>query len=251
MTTRLFVTGTDTGVGKTQVSIALLEVLAARGERPFALKPYESGGTGDSVALWRAAGGWQPRDSVCLYSFARPLAPGLAAKQGHAGDPRRVRALLRRFRAHPQVVEGAGGLRVPLTRRHDVIDLIDLLGLPVVVVARAGLGTINHTTLTLDALAARGAKVQGVVLVQATRGKDPSIPGNRPELERRFPRVPFVGPVRFVADPVARRRAFRRAVAALLEAGGPRRAARAVGEARRRAWGAPWKAAAFERTSRP
>lgn len=216
LTTRLFVTGTDTGVGKTQVSVALLEVLAARGEKPFALKPYESGGTGDSAALWRAAGGWQPRDSVCLYSYRRPLAPALAAKRGDAGDPRTVLAMLRRFRAHPQVVEGAGGLHVPLTRRHDVIDLIDLLGLPVVVVARAGLGTINHTTLTLDALAARGATVDGVVLVQASQARDPSIPLNRPELERRFPRVPFVGPVPFLRNPAARARAFRRAVAVLL-----------------------------------
>jgi len=211
-----FVTGTDTGVGKTQVSVALLEVLAARGLEPVALKPYESGGTGDSDALWRAAGAWQPKASVCLYRFARPLAPALAARGGDAGDPRRVLDVLARFPGHPAVVEGAGGLRVPLTPRHDVIDLAALVNLPVVVVARAGLGTINHTTLTLDALFARGLTVHAVVLVQGTKGRDVSLPLNRPELERRFPTVRFVGPVPFVANQARRRAALRRAVAPLL-----------------------------------
>lgn len=212
-----FVTGTDTGVGKTQVSVALLEVLAARGLEPAAFKPYESGGTGDSDALRRAAGDWQrPRD-VCLYRYAQPLAPGLAAPKGRAGDPRRVLALLKRFAAHPQVVEGAGGLFVPLTPKHDVVDLARLVQLPVVVVARAGLGTINHTTLTLKALAVAGLEVSGVVLVQAVRGADPSIPGNRPELERRFPRVPFVGPVPFVAHAARRRAVLRAAVTPLVD----------------------------------
>lgn len=213
-----FVTGTDTGVGKTQVSVALLEVLAARGLSPFAHKPYESGGTGDSEALWRAAGAWQRRADVCLYRFAKPLAPGLAAPKGRAGDPRRVRPLLRRFAAHPLVVEGAGGLFVPLTPRHDVIDLAAMVRLPVVVVARAGLGTINHTTLTLNALHERGLDVAGVVLVQAVPGKDVSIPGNRPELERRFPRLRFLGPVPFVANAARRRAALREAVTPLVDA---------------------------------
>jgi dethiobiotin synthetase len=212
-----FVTGTDTGVGKTQVSVALLEVLASRGLAPVASKPYESGGAGDSQALWRAAGAWQRTNDVCLYRYAKPLAPGLAAPKGRAGDPRRVLALLRRFRAHPLVVEGAGGLYVPLTPRHDVIDLAAMVRLPVVVVARAGLGTINHTTLTLKALEQRGLEVAGVVLVQAVRGKDASIPLNRPELERRFPRLPFFGPVPFIANAARRRAALREAVTPLVE----------------------------------
>lgn len=213
-----FVTGTDTGVGKTQVSVALLEVLAVRGLAPFALKPYESGGTGDRDALWRAAGAWQRKSDVCLYRYAKPLAPGLAAPKGRAGNPRRVLPLLRRFSAHPLVVEGAGGLYVPLTPRHDVIDLAAMVKLPVVVVARAGLGTINHTTLTLNALLERRLDVAGVVLVQAVRGKDESIPGNRPELERRFPRLRFLGPVPFVANVARRRAALRAAVTPLVDA---------------------------------
>ena len=83
MTQRFFVTGTDTGVGKTQVSAALLQLMAARELRPFAFKPYESGGSlqrSDSVRLQRAAGGHQPLSTVCLYRFKAPLAPMMAAR---------------------------------------------------------------------------------------------------------------------------------------------------------------------------
>ncbi|MEW5740572.1 MAG: dethiobiotin synthase [Myxococcota bacterium] len=212
-----FVTGTDTGVGKTQVSVALLEELRSRGEVPFALKPYETGGTSDSEALWRAAGRWQPKASVCLFRFRKALAPAMAAPRGDAGDPRKVKALLQEYARHPVVVEGAGGVHVPLTPRHDVVDLIALLKLPVIVVARAGLGTINHTTLTVKALTARGLEVHGVVLVQTTPGREASVALNRRELERRFPAVRFVGPVPFVADEQRRRQAFRSAVATLVE----------------------------------
>lgn len=206
---RYFVTGTDTGVGKTEISAALLSSMSERGLRPFAFKPCESGDNADSEALWRAAGAWQSKQSVCLYRFKEPLAPLLAAK----GERREVewKKILAGFRAlgkGPGVVEGAGGLFVPLDERHDVIDLIEALRLPVVLVARAGLGTINHTTLSLQALAAREIPVAAVVLSQATRGREPSLPTNRPELERRFPKVRFLGPVPFIPHADRRRAAL-------------------------------------------
>lgn len=198
---RFFVTGTDTGVGKTEVSSALLSSMVGLGLRPFAFKPCESGGTGDSQSLWKAAGAWQSRKSVCLYRFRAPLAPSVAAR----AEGKRVnwQRLLRGFAELGDgagVVEGAGGLFVPLDDQHDVIDLIEATKLPVVLVARAGLGTINHTTLSLEALAQRKIAVAGVVLSQATRGRELSLATNRPELERRFPRVKFFGPVTFVPN---------------------------------------------------
>lgn len=211
---RFFVTGTDTGVGKTQMAQALLDSMVARGQRPFAFKPCESGANADSEALWAAAGGWQTKSSVCLYRFRLPLAPSLAAK----AERRKVewKRLLRGFRAlgeGPGVVEGAGGLFVPLDDRHDVIDLIEATRLPVVLVARAGLGTINHTTLSLLALRQRKLRVAGVVFSQARRGLEPSLPTNRPELERRFPKVKFFGPLPFVAQATRRRALFARTAA--------------------------------------
>lgn len=215
---RYFVTGTDTGVGKTEVSAALLSLLP----RPFAFKPCESGDNADSEALRQAAGAWQSPDSVCLYRFKAPLAPAIAARQ----ERRRVdwKRLLSGFRAlgkGPGVVEGAGGLFVPLDDRHDVIDLIEATRLPVVLVARAGLGTINHTVLSLNALAARKVPVAAVVLVQAVDRVEASLKTNRAELERRFPRLRFLGPVGFEPSAVARRRRLRRHLAPLLQGGQP------------------------------
>jgi dethiobiotin synthetase len=138
---------------------------------------------------------------VCLYRFKAPLAPALAARRERRRvDWNRLLTGFGELGEGPGVVEGAGGLFVPLDARHDMIDLIEVTGLPVVLVARAGLGTINHTVLSLHALQARRIPVAAVVLCQATRGLDPSVVTNRPELERRFPRVTFLGPVPFVAQ---------------------------------------------------
>lgn len=217
--TRFFVTGTDTGVGKTEVSVALLSLLREAGHAPFAFKPFESGGAGDARRLREAAGQGQPVDEVCVYRLRAPLAPALAAKlEGRRVDLHRVERAFRAFGSRAGVVEGAGGLFVPVTPRVDVIDLVERFGLPVVLVARAGLGTINHTTLSLRALEARGLPVAAVVLSRGSRATDPSVPFNRPELERRFPKVRFVGPVPFMAGAAARERAFRLALGPLLRA---------------------------------
>ena len=218
---RFFVTGTDTGVGKTEVCAALLTSMVAKGLRPFAFKPCESGGNSDSEELWKAAGRWQSRQSVCLYRFKAPLAPSLAAR----AERRRVdwKRLLAGYRAleGPGVVEGAGGLFVPIDDRHDVIDLIEATKLRVLLVARAGLGTINHTTLSLQALIARKISVAGVVLIQAARAEDPSISTNRGELERRFQEVRFFGPVPFEAKAGRRRALISLALAPAVERASP------------------------------
>lgn len=217
---RFFVTGTDTGVGKTEVSAGLLAAMVRRGARPFAFKPAESGGTGDAEALQAAAGGWQPLDQVCLYRLAQPLAPGIAAREeGVRIDWARVLRHFRSLGRGPGVVEGAGGLFVPFSGAREVVDLIVALKLPVVLVARAGLGTLNHTSLSLEALARRAVKVAAVVLVQGTRAVDASVKFNRAELERRFPSVRFLGPVPFTAKARARRKVFADEVSALLEEG--------------------------------
>jgi len=222
MARRFFVTGTDTGVGKTQVSAALLRLMAKQGHQPFAFKPFESGmesrdAPADGLALQHAAGGWQPMKTVTLFRFHAPLAPGIAAKlERRKTSWERVVTVFRSFGNKAGLVEGAGGLHVPLDDAHDVIDAIEAFGLPVVVVARAGLGTINHTTLTLNALAARKLSVAAVVLVQSTKKADASTPHNRAELERRFPRVRFLGPVPFVQSASRRGAAFDAALSTLV-----------------------------------
>ncbi|MFT3706023.1 MAG: dethiobiotin synthase [Archangium sp.] len=214
---RLFVTGTDTGVGKSEVSSALLRLLAASGAKPFAWKPCETGGDEDSTRLWKAAGAWQRKEDVCSYRFKQPLAPGVAAKlEKRSVDFARLVKVFRDFGDGSGVVEGAGGLHVPLAGKLEIIDLIGALKLPVVLVARAGLGTLNHTTLSMNALLERKVRVAAIVLSRSSAIADPSIPHNAPELQRRFPRVRVLGPVPFIADEKRRERAFERALAPVL-----------------------------------
>lgn len=201
---RFFVTGTDTNVGKTEVAAAMLGLMASRGHGPFAFKPYESGvanlkAPADALRLQAAARTGQSLDTVSLFRFRRPLAPGIAARL--EDRPTEWRTTLRAYRAFSSpwgVIEGAGGLFVPLDSRHDVIDLISALGVPVLLVARAGLGTINHTSLSLKALRERRIEVAAVVLNATSPAPDPSALSNRDELRRRFPHLTILGPTRFV-----------------------------------------------------
>lgn len=166
-----FVTGTDTGVGKTVVACALIRRLAEAGVDVGAMKPIETGvgeeGPLDALALQAAAGGVDTLDDVCPQRFALPAAPTVAA----AAEGRRVEvwAIRRAYellsaRHDCVVVEGAGGLLVPASEEHSMADLARELELPLIVVARATLGTINHTLLTLEAAVARGLSVAGVVI---------------------------------------------------------------------------------------
>jgi dethiobiotin synthetase len=216
------VVGTDTGIGKTESACALLSLLAARGERPLPFKPYESGcqdlrRPGDALRLVAAA---QSRDAlarVSLYRFKAPLAPGVAAARlGRRPSFSRVLRTFRSFDAtRPLVAEAAGGLRVPLDGSRDVLDLVAAVGLPVLLVARAGLGTLNHTALSLQALKSKRIAVEAVVLVQSGPQRDSSMVDNPAWIARRH-RVRVLGPVPFVKAAAARRAAFERALRSLV-----------------------------------
>jgi dethiobiotin synthase len=164
----VFVTGTDTGVGKTVVSAALLARYRARGPVRY-WKPIQTGieqddDTGDVARLARCTGGEVWTEGIRL---RRPVSPHLAARL--SGVIIDVPALVERFRRAADgtwwIVEGAGGVLVPIDDEHHMADLMLALELPVVVVARTALGTINHTLLTLEALRHRHLDVAGVVLV--------------------------------------------------------------------------------------
>lgn len=219
---RLFVTATDTGVGKTQVASALLSLMADAGISPAPFKPYESGCTrlsrpADALELRAAARSHDSLDRICVHRFRASLAPGVAAARiGVVPDVRPVLAAFRSFGDRPLVAEGAGGLLVPLDSRRDVVDLIEALGLPVVLVARAGLGTLNHTGLSLRLLESRRIPVRAVVLSRSSPARDPSLEDNAAWLARRHG-TPVIGPVPYVEDPVRRRRAFRTALRPLLD----------------------------------
>lgn len=170
----LFITGTDTGVGKTRVAAALARALRQRGVDVGVLKPAETGvgeaGPADARALREAAGSSEALAGICPQAFALPAAPAVAAAaEGRTVDREAIRgAFAAQAAGHELVlVEGAGGLRVPLDEGLDMAGLARELGLPVLVVARAALGTINHTRLTLEAAERDGLAVAGVVISHA------------------------------------------------------------------------------------
>jgi dethiobiotin synthetase len=171
----VLVTGTDTGVGKTWVGCGLVRALRASGRRVAVRKPAETGCArrdgelfpADAAALRAAAGEEEALATICPIRFEEPLAPAVAAERaGVAIDPaaiaREIGATARRVDV--VVVEGAGGLLVPLSWRYAYADLAADLGAKLLVVVAARLGAINHTLLTLEVAAARGIAVAGLVV---------------------------------------------------------------------------------------
>jgi dethiobiotin synthetase len=170
----VFVTGTDTEVGKSVVAAALCAALAARGERVAAFKPVVTGlddppgeWPRDHELLAGAASAGQSPEEVAPLRFGPAVSPHLAAElAGETIEPPRLVEAARAAGAAADVLvcEGVGGLMVPITPGYLVRDLALELGLPLVVAARPGLGTINHSLLTLEAARAAGLEPRTVVL---------------------------------------------------------------------------------------
>lgn len=190
---RLFVTGTGTGVGKTWLTRGLSAALVARGVDVVALKPVETGcdpTAADARALADACGHPELADAAGLYRARLPLAPLAATMEGEAPpDLARIvdacRALLGEGVG---LVEGAGGILVPLDATHTMADLAGSLALPLVLVARDGLGVLSHTLTALEAARGRHLEVAAIVL---SRGhsrasvEDPSCRTNQAILASR------------------------------------------------------------------
>lgn len=198
----LFVTGTDTGAGKSVVAAAICAALAARGERVAAYKPVVTGTDEHSHGQGPPAGGWEP-DHVLLaaaasagqtaadvapVTFGPAVSPHYAAELAGTGplDPAELVAAAGRAAAGADVLiaEGVGGLMVPLTPGYLVRDLAVDLALPVVIAARTGLGTINHCLLTVEAARAAGLGVAGVVMTPWPDAPQPIERSNRETVER-------------------------------------------------------------------
>ncbi len=206
----LFITGTDTGVGKTLVACALAAWCRREGIDVGVMKPIASGGirregrwlSEDALQLARAADARDPWRLINPVCFREPLAPWTAARRSR--QPIRMAPVLKAVKALQArheflIVEGVGGWLVPLSARHTVGDLAARLKLPVLLVARAGLGTLNHTLLSLDAIRRSGLPVRGVILNHAQ--PPPRAPMARlaastnPDILRRLTRVPISQPL--------------------------------------------------------
>jgi dethiobiotin synthetase len=165
----IFVMGTDTGVGKTVVAASIALAARSQGRTAAPLKPAQTGAppVGDAEFVAALLGLGEPVEAIRPYALAAPLAPMVAASlEGVRLEPGVVADAFAALAARHDmvVVEAAGGALVPFSDGVDMAALAAMLGLPVVVAARPGLGTLNHTLLTLEALHRRGLTVLGVVL---------------------------------------------------------------------------------------
>jgi len=211
-----FITGTDTGVGKTLIAGAIARALSLNGRRVGVMKPFESGCRrdgaavvpADAVLLRNMAGSQDDLALICPYAFERPLAPGVAADLEQVPiSLEKVQKIFNQLSAHYDImlVEGAGGLMVPVSAEHVIIDIIRLLQLPLIIVARTALGTINHTLLTVKEAQRAGILVCGIILNKVSPEQDEAEDTN-PEVIRKFSNVPLLGQVPYI--PVDKRGDF-------------------------------------------
>ncbi len=198
----IFVTGTDTGVGKTLLTALLLYHLRAKDHRALAMKPFCSGGRGDVRLLQSLQRGELSDTEMNPFYFKQPVAPLVALSSARKTIP--LRDVIKRIRVVANrcdvlLVEGAGGLLVPLSKGYTVADLIARLNCDIIVAARNRLGTINHTLLTVQALASMGiarSKISVVLMTGAPR--DASCRTNQVVLAERLRpievgKIPFLG----------------------------------------------------------
>ncbi len=206
----LFVVGTDTGVGKTVVTAAIVRCLRACGQAVAVAKPvatgavrHEGGYLGDDTRRLAEAAGHAEYGRVTPWAFPQAAAPPVAARaQGVELVLADIAAFVKQ-RAVPDallLVEGVGGLLCPLTERETVADLAAALGMPCVVVARRSLGTLNHTLLTLEVARQRGLRVAGLVVNETTPVQGFAEETNVVELRKRIA-VPLLAVVPFQTTP--------------------------------------------------
>jgi dethiobiotin synthetase len=196
-----FITATGTGVGKTWLSTALTTACVQRGKRVAAIKPIETGVDPDpidAIELARACGNESLATAPGLYRAKEPLAPYAIEKRG-GPSVGSLRVLAKRIRelardADYTIVEGVGGVLVPVDREHTIADLAALLDLQTVVVARNSLGVLSYTLTALEALRKRKISVRAIVLnhVDRNQKEDMSRTSNADVLADYFPRIPIV-----------------------------------------------------------
>ena len=204
-----FVTGTDTGVGKTVVTACLATLFKSRGEDVGVMKPIETGvdpecsANSDTRFLMEVAGVHDSLEEVCPYRLKTPAPPYQAGRTEEKElEPEKI---LESFRAlqskhSMMLVEGIGGLIVPITRRYNVADLALQMGLPLIIVSRLRLGTLNHTLLTINAARQHGLKIKGVILNPSDAGEVNAIEQEQGKLIEEFSDTPVLGTCPFIED---------------------------------------------------
>jgi len=210
MTNRtIFITGTDTNVGKTTMTAALLLALQQQGKSVGIFKPVETGvdaehcGQSDTERLRRLLSPPPSFDSVSLYAFPQPLAPLAAARAiGATIDLSLIRSRMDKLAQHSfLLIEGAGGIFTPLTTTATMRDLVSLLNIPCLIVGRTSLGGVNHCLLTMEALQHAGIPLIGIILNEPSSQHSKTAIAQQQqstvELIKEWSSVPVFGPIGF------------------------------------------------------
>lgn len=199
-----FIVGTDTGIGKTVVSAGLAALLAEQGGLDVGvMKPISCGGISDILFLQKACKAKDPLSIANPIALKEPLDPLSAAEtEGVEIDLDSIdKALAELYKKHEIViVEGVGGTMVPIKDNYSLIDLVQDIGLPVIIVSATRLGTINHTLLTIEALKRRGIEIAGLIFNQGNREDEGEAAKRGPKLIERLTGMPLLGTIPKVAN---------------------------------------------------
>lgn len=204
----LFITGTDTDAGKTFVTACLLDYFIHKGLNAAYQKWVSTGDQGPAADLLFCEQAAElpetDRELQVPYSFSYPASPHLAAERDNRDlDPEIILDAYNRLKKRHELllVEGAGGIMVPLRRDLLLIDLVARASIPVLVVARSGLGTINHSLLTVEALRKRSIPVIGTIFTDTTENIDASIVDDNMRIVSQFSGAPVFGRMKFLSGP--------------------------------------------------
>ena len=192
----IFIAGTDTGVGKTMIAGGLARVLRMKGISVGVMKPVSCGGDEDALFLSQCAGIREPLRRINPIHLKHPLSPNVAAALEHKKiDLKKITAAFKTLqkRYDTVIIEGCGGLLVPLTDRFLVIDLIPALKSEVILVSRSGLGAINHSLLSLEALRRRRLEPIGVIFNRLSGGDLSTPEETNPEVIARIGHTQSLG----------------------------------------------------------
>lgn len=211
MPTGFFITATDTGVGKTVITAALIKAIGILGLRPCGMKPIETGCIREGDVLIPSDGMFikaiaHMEEDIRFISpccFKSPLAPLPASEiEGISVDLEKIKRAYTELSKNYDavVVEGIGGLLVPIKRDYFVLDLIREFGLPTIVVSRPGLGTINHTMLTVKYAIKEGLNVAGIIINYSQPPEGTLAEDTNPQIIKRISPVPIIGVFPYLED---------------------------------------------------
>lgn len=202
-----FITGTDTGVGKTFVTAGIVSTLREKGVNVGVMKPVETGcpekdgklEPQDALYLKNAAGVSDELDLISPYRFKAPLAPTVASRvEGKIIELNKIKECYYKLASRHSImfVEGAGGLLAPINENETVADLIKLLNLPLIIIAASRLGVINHTLLTVRYAQSVGIEVKGIILNYPALSIEETLSANQAEI-KRLANIPVLGELPF------------------------------------------------------